>query len=80
MEENPLINLMVFYGTGAFKLTEEDEIARVGGVNYTVKDGIIFDAKQLLEDVRVMVEAQKRMEDFEILQPGINKRKKQKKS
>ena len=80
LEENPLQNLKVLYGTGAIKLTEEDEIARVGGVNYTVKDGIIFDAKQLLEDVRVMVEAQKRMEDFEILQPGINKRKKQKKS
>ena len=73
LDENPLQNLKVLYGTGAIKLTEEDEIARVGGVEYTIKDGIIFQAKQLLEDVRVMVEAQKNKEDFEIIQPGLKR-------
>jgi hypothetical protein len=29
---------------------------RVGGVRYTIKDGIIYDARQLLADVRQMVE------------------------
>jgi hypothetical protein len=35
-----------------------DEIVRVGGVKYTIKDGIVYDAKQLLEDVRNMVDEQ----------------------
>ena len=54
--ENPLENFKVLYGTGAVKLNDEtDEAERVGGVLYTVKDGIVFDAKALLEDVRRMV-------------------------
>ena len=72
LEENPLVNLKVLYGTGAIKLTDDNEVVRVGGVKYTVKDGIIFDAKELLEDVREMVQAAKAREDFEILQPGIS--------
>jgi hypothetical protein len=35
-------------------------VERVGGISYTIKDGIVYDAKQLLADVRAMVEAQKR--------------------
>ena len=70
VEENPLANLKVLYGTGAIKLTEDNEVVRVGGVKYTIKDGIIFDAKQLLEDVKVMVEEKKKEENFRILQPG----------
>lgn len=71
VEENPLQNLKVLYGTGAIKLTEENEVVRVGGVKYTIKDGIIYDAKALLEDVRKMVEKAKAEEGFEILQPGM---------
>lgn len=70
IEENPLENLKVLYGTGAIKLMGVDDIQRVGGVKYTVKDGIIYDAKQLLADVREMVAEQKRREDYEIRQPG----------
>ncbi len=33
---------------------------RVGGVKYTIKDGIIYDAKQLLKDVEEMVKKQKK--------------------
>ncbi len=75
LEENPLQNMKTLYGTGAIKLTEDNEVVRVGGVKYTVKDGIIFDAKQLLEDVKKMVAAQKTREDYEIEQPGMNKTK-----
>jgi hypothetical protein len=32
---------------------------RVGGVRYTIKDGIVYDAKQLLADVRAIVQAAK---------------------
>lgn len=74
IEENPLENLKVLYGTGAIKLKGIDEIERVGGVKYTVKDGIIYDAKQLLADVRKMVAEQKQKEDFELTQPGEEKK------
>lgn len=71
IEENPLKNLKVLYGTGAIKLTEDNEVVRVGGVKYTIKDGVVFDAKQLLEDVRKMVRETKDKEKFEIVQPGM---------
>ncbi|WP_423925097.1 amidohydrolase family protein [Candidatus Palauibacter sp.] len=58
VEENPLQNLKVLYGTGAVKLNDETgEMERVGGIKYTIKDGIVYDAKQLLADVREMVRA-----------------------
>ena len=28
---------------------------RIGGIKYTIKDGIVYDAQQLLADVREMV-------------------------
>ena len=60
LEENPLANLKVLYGTGAVRLNDETgRPERVGGVRYTIKDGIVYDAKQLLEDVAVMVAAQR---------------------
>lgn len=69
VEENPLQNLKSLYGTGTIKLTEQNEVKRVGGVKYTIKDGIIFDAKALLEDVREMVNAAKE-ESGELVSPG----------
>ena len=60
VEENPLQNLKTLYGTGAVKLNDETgKVERVGGVKYTIKDGIVYDAKQLLADVREMVRKQK---------------------
>ena len=71
IEENPLVNLKVLYGTGAIKLNENNEVKRVGGVKYTIKDGVIYDAKKLLEDVAKIVAKVKNEEDYEIKQPGI---------
>ncbi len=71
VSENPLKNLKVLYGTGAIKLTEENEVVRVGGVSYTIKDGVIYDAKQLLKEVKQMVEAEKQKTNYKIRQPGI---------
>ena len=72
IDENPLANLKVLYGTGAIKLTEDNEIVRVGGVKYTIKDGIIYDAKKLLEDVEKLVDAEKeRRGGWTLKQPGI---------
>ena len=70
-EENPLANLKSLYGTGAIKLMEDNTIERVGGVKYTIKDGIIYDAKQLLKDVKAMVDKEKEAKNYKILQPGI---------
>src|SRR5699024_11228278 len=58
VEENPLQNLKTLYGNGAIRLNGVDDIQRVGGVKYTIKDGIVYDAKKLLKDVRKMVDKQ----------------------
>jgi len=71
VEENPLQNLKVLYGTGAIKLTKSNEVVRVGGVKYTIKDGVIYDAKKLLLDVKQMVDAQKEEKNWILKQPGI---------
>jgi imidazolonepropionase-like amidohydrolase len=56
VEENPLHNFKTLYGTGAVKINDETgKVERVGGVKYTIKDGIVYDAKQLLADVERMV-------------------------
>ena len=72
LEENPLENLKTLYGTGAIKLTEDNEVVRVGGVKYTVKDGIVYDAKKLLNDVKKMVDAEKLKTNWKLKQPGVN--------
>ena len=71
VEENPLLNFKALYGTGAIKLTEDNEVVRVGGVKYTIKDGIIYDAKRLLADVKAMVDAEKAKTNWKLKQPGI---------
>lgn len=61
IDENPLHNLKVLYGTGAVRLNDETgQVERIGGVKYTIKDGIVYDAGQLLRDVEEMVNRQKR--------------------
>ena len=70
-EENPLENLKSLYGTGAIKLNEKNEVIRSGGVKFTVKDGIIYDAKRLLLEVKQMVDDKKAEENWELKQPGI---------
>jgi hypothetical protein len=74
LDENPLKNLKVLYGTGHIRVNENNEVIRVGGVKYTVKDGIIYDAKQLLEDVKAIVTKAKLDAGIEQLkQPGTQK-------
>ena len=61
VDQNPLANLKVLYGTGAVKLNDETrKVERVGGIKWTIKDGIVYDAKRLLADVAEMVAKQKR--------------------
>ncbi len=55
VEENPIANFKVLYGTGHYRLGLDNVAKRVGGVKYTIKDGILYDAKQLREDVKALV-------------------------
>jgi imidazolonepropionase-like amidohydrolase len=60
VEESPVQNLKVLYGTGAIRLNDETgAVERVGGIKYVLKDGIVYDAKKLLTDVKTMVDAAK---------------------
>lgn len=71
VDVNPLENLQLLYGTGAIRLTAENKTIRAGGVKYTIKDGIVYDAKKLLADVKTMVETEKKKINFHIKQPGL---------
>lgn len=58
-ETNPLENFKTLYGTGHVFINDETgEVERQKSVKYTIKDGIVYDAQQLLEDVRQMVDEQ----------------------
>jgi hypothetical protein len=61
--QNPLANFKVLYGTGTLHLDDTTRQAtRVGGVRYTIHDGIVYDAPALLADVKRMVVAAKARE------------------
>ncbi len=72
VDANPMANLKVLYGTGAILVDKDNNVQRHGGIVYTIKDGIVFDAKQLLKDVEQMVIEAKQNENFEITQPGLD--------
>jgi imidazolonepropionase-like amidohydrolase len=60
VDQSPLKNLKVLYGTGALRLNDQTAKPEwIGGIKYTIKDGIVYDAKRLLADVAGMVEKQK---------------------
>ena len=60
VDQNPLQNFKVLYATGAHRLNDSTgRVEPVGGIKYTIKDGIVYDAKKLLEDVAAMVAKQK---------------------
>lgn len=61
--ENPLENFKTLYGTGHLRLNRETNVLeRVGGVRWTIKAGIVYDAPALLADVADMVAAAKAAE------------------
>jgi len=72
VDQNPLENLQVLYGMGAIKLNDDNKAVRVGGVKYTIKDGIVYDAKKLLADVKRIVDEEKKKTGFELKQPGMD--------
>src|SRR5438128_5038426 len=60
VDQNPLQNFKVLYANGAVRLNDKSgKVERVGGIKWTIKDGIAYDAKKLAADVTQMVEKQK---------------------
>jgi imidazolonepropionase-like amidohydrolase len=60
VDQNPLQNFKVLYANGTVRLNDRTgKVERVGGIRWTIKDGIAYDAKKLAADVMVMVEKQK---------------------
>ena len=58
--ENPLSNFKTLYGTKHLRLSPETgEVERIGGVKWTIVGGKVYDAEELLADVRAMVAAAK---------------------
>ena len=63
---NPVANFKLLYGTGHMYLDREaGEVTRIGGVSHVIKSGIVYDAKQLLTDVRAMVRDARNAEETE---------------
>ncbi|MCE2942920.1 MAG: amidohydrolase [Gemmatimonadota bacterium] len=59
--DNPFRNLKVLYGTGWFRLDDATgKVEPYGGVRWTIKDGIVYDARQLLRDIATMGDAQRK--------------------
>jgi imidazolonepropionase-like amidohydrolase len=59
-KENPLQNFKTLYGTGHLRVNDaSNRPERVGGIDFVVKDGIVYDAKKLLADVAARVEKAK---------------------
>jgi hypothetical protein len=59
--ENPIANLKTLYGSGFLRLNDKTgKTERVGGIKYTIKDGIVYDARKLMDDVAKMVDKQKK--------------------
>ncbi len=54
VQGNPLRNLRVLYPTGSLDL-QEGRVVKAGGVRWTIKDGIVYDAPALFQDVKDMV-------------------------
>ena len=55
---NPLHNLRFLYAFGAMD-SEDGDVVRRGGIRWTIKDGVVFDNKILIDEVVRMVEASK---------------------
>jgi hypothetical protein len=55
VDGNPLANFKLLYGTGTVGRKPDGSFGRIGGVRYTIKGGVVFDAKKVLENVRAMV-------------------------
>ncbi|MFC2168490.1 amidohydrolase family protein [Acidobacteriota bacterium] len=54
VEGNPLKNMKYLYPTGVMEMVE-GELVKKGGVQWTIKDGYVYNSPMLLEDIKQMV-------------------------
>ncbi len=59
IKENPVANLKVLYATGHIKLSEDNKPVRAGGVDYVIKNGVVYDGAQLRESIKDIVKTAK---------------------
>jgi len=60
IKENPLANLKVLYATGHIKLDPAtNKPVRAGGIDYVVKNGVVYEGAVLRESIKSMVAAEK---------------------
>lgn len=53
---NPLANLKLLFGTGTLHLDDKTgKVERIGGIAWTIKDGILYDGRKLRAEIRKMV-------------------------
>lgn len=55
VDGNPLQNLKLLYPTGVMGL-KANRVVQKGGVQWTIKDGILYNSPSLLNDVKILVE------------------------
>lgn len=68
VSENPLQNWKVLYGTGHLRFDHErGKTERVQAIEYTIKDGIVYDVKDLLKQVKNLVQEQKNREAVKLI-------------
>ncbi|MFU8832381.1 MAG: amidohydrolase family protein, partial [Wenzhouxiangella sp.] len=70
--ENPVHNLKVLYGTGAIRVDQENRVYRAGGVRYTIKNGVVYDAEQLRAGLRDEVRRAWEEQGRVLTQPGMD--------
>ncbi len=61
IDGNPLQDFKVMYGTGIEIIGDDGKVSRHGGVRWTIKNGVVFDAKELLSEVEDYVGKAKAM-------------------
>jgi len=60
IKENPLANLKVLYATGHIKLDPAtNKPVRVGGIDYVIKNGVVYDGAELRASIKSMVAEEK---------------------
>ncbi len=70
---NPLEDMKVFYGTGITRTSLTGQAEHIGGVKYTIHDGIVTDAQALLRDIKVIVQQAKNAQAAQQAQPPAAK-------
>jgi imidazolonepropionase-like amidohydrolase len=59
LEMNPLEDFKVLYGTGVTRVSLDGETTTLHGLKYTILDGRVLEARQLLDEVAAMVQEAK---------------------